>query len=416
MKSFISTCFFASLLIACVPPTYMNYANTSKASGYDVQGKSDSAIYYYTQAIKQEQRNSDLYQKRALVYNKMNLFTEAMSDINKAISMSGRNWNYYYSRAIILEKQGKYEMAIPDYSAYIAHTDKKVLDLFMGYWGRGKCYYYLKNNMSLSIADFSQSILLKPTDLNLLTWRATAYYDSKNFAAAAKDYELYMAGNPKDLKQLFYLGSSYTFNGDKEKAISVFNKMADYDPSLKAFFPVGTELDFFNTELRKQKVKNALEEANMNLKDAEGGLSKSLVDISLSTAFEKLQTAWGYALGSDQENMRLSDSTMRLIVSTYPKLKEKPLIPEFVRKFTVQAGSYVEEKNYSMAIDFYLRALNTCPFYPLARFNLAMLFASVQDFNRAILHMNLYMKLVPDAKDIRAAQDKIYEWELKVKS
>jgi len=30
--------------------------------------------------------------------------------------------------------------------------------------------------------------------------------------------------------------------------------------------------------------------------------------------------------------------------------------------------------------------------------------------------MNSYLKLTPDAKDARAAQDKIYEWEVKVKN
>lgn len=415
MKSVIYFIVIFFLFNACVPTTYINYANTSKASTYDSQGKPDSAIYFYTQALLVEKNSADLYQKRALVYNKMNRFTEAMADINKAITMSGRSWNFYYSRAVILEKQGKWEMAIPDYSTYITRTDKKAAELYLGYWGRGKCYFSIKNYNDAT-SDFSQSILLKPTDLNLLTWRASVYFDSKRYSEAIKDYEAYMLGNPKDLKQRFLLGSAYAKNGDNEKATQVFNKLAEYDPSLKTYFTAGNELDYFNIDLRKQKVKTALEEVSINLKEAQTVSSKALTEISYSTAFEKLQTAWGFATGYDQESMKLLDSIMGLIITTYPKLKEKPGVPEFVRKFTVQAGSYVEEKNYSMAIELYLRALNVCPYYPLARFNLSMLYASVQDFNRAILHMNLYMKLSPDAKDLRAAQDKIYEWELKVRN
>lgn len=50
--------------------------------------------------------------------------------------------------------------------------------------------------------------------------------------------------------------------------------------------------------------------------------------------------------------------------------------------------------------------------YPEAYFNLALLSAQMQRFKPAIAYMKQYLLLAPDAKDARAGQDKIYEWEL----
>lgn len=414
MKSFslISLAFF--LLGGCVPVKYVNYNNNAQAASYENAGKLDSAVYFYTAAIAKEPRNPEIYRKRALVYNKMNKFSEATADIEQAISMSKKTWGFYYSRAVILEKQGLFDRAIPDYSIFIDKADKKISDYYLGYWGRGKCYYYTRR-MNEAAADFTQSIRFKADDIYLYTWRGAAYFDDKKFAEAAKDYEAYLQKYPNSYRELFYLGSCYTKTDRKDKAMEVYNKMAENDPSIRIYFKDGRQLDLFDLDYRKGKVKQALEDANLNMEEAKSSGSASMKDIKLTAAFENLETAWGFGSSMDKENAALLDTINKKFHYLYPLLKTKPAVPEFVRKFTVQAGSFVEEKNYQRAIELYQQALTVSPYYPLAHFNLAMLYATTRDFKKAITQMNSYIRLVPDAPDIRAAQDKIYEWELKVK-
>lgn len=400
---------------ACVPVRYTNYFNNAYyASLAENQGKLDSAVYYYTQALQKEPKNGGLYQKRAIVYNKMGRYAEAGADIETAIGISKRTWEYYYTRASILEKQGQYNQAINDYTQYIDKADKKLADYYMGYWGRGKCNLYAGNQLQAA-EDFSQSIKFKPTDLNLFTWRASCYYQLGRYADAAKDYEIYLEKNPKSYRESFYLGAAYTKMGEKAKAVNVLNKLAETDLTIPIYFTGARQLDFFDLALRDKKVRSELDEVAISLEGINTA-SKSLADINLNTAFERLQVAWGYATSIEKESKQLLDSVMNQIFFVYPKLKVKPAVPEYVRKLTVQATSFVEDKNYSQAIEYYQRALTACPYYPLARFNMAMLHATMRDFRSAILQMNAYMRLAPDAPDIRAAQDKIYEWELRVKN
>lgn len=103
--------------------------------------------------------------------------------------------------------------------------------------------------------------------------------------------------------------------------------------------------------------------------------------------------------------------------AAYRALTAKPPVPEEQRKLIVQANALNEQKDYPGAIKLYLQAIDRDPVsYPGAYFNLALLSAQVKRYNVAIGYMKQYLQLVPEAADARSAQDKIYEWELKVQS
>nr|MDA8163613.1 hypothetical protein [Desulfobacteraceae bacterium] len=96
----------------------------------------------------------------------------------------------------------------------------------------------------------------------------------------------------------------------------------------------------------------------------------------------------------------------------YRALKVKPTVSEEQRKFLVQANAFSEQKEYARAVSLYQKAITVDPVaYPSAYFNMALLSAQEHRFLSAIGYMKRYLLLVPDAKDARSAQDKIYEWE-----
>ncbi|MBW2599462.1 MAG: tetratricopeptide repeat protein [Deltaproteobacteria bacterium] len=86
------------------------------------------------------------------------------------------------------------------------------------------------------------------------------------------------------------------------------------------------------------------------------------------------------------------------------------------REYIVQANALSQRKEYREALELYLKAVELDPVsYPGAYFNMALLSAQVKRFDSAITYMKQYLMLVPDAKDARNAQDKIYEWKLVLK-
>lgn len=96
----------------------------------------------------------------------------------------------------------------------------------------------------------------------------------------------------------------------------------------------------------------------------------------------------------------------------YRALAVKPQVTEEQRRFIVQANALGQKKDYAGALEIYGKALKVDPVaYPEAYFNMALLSAEKGRYRAAIGFMRKYLLLVPDAKDARAAQDKIYEWE-----
>ena len=58
--------------------------------------------------------------------------------------------------------------------------------------------------------------------------------------------------------------------------------------------------------------------------------------------------------------------------------------------------------------------MQIAPWWPQARFNRALILESLGEYDLAAEEMQRYLKLSPDAPNARAAQDKIYQWQLKV--
>lgn len=102
-------------------------------------------------------------------------------------------------------------------------------------------------------------------------------------------------------------------------------------------------------------------------------------------------------------------------VQDYRTAASKPTLPEEARKYKVQAEVAVRDKKYEMAAELYGKGLNIAPGWPEGHFNRAIVLGESKYYLTAMREMKRYLQLVPDAPDARAAQDKIYEWELKAK-
>jgi tetratricopeptide (TPR) repeat protein len=101
------------------------------------------------------------------------------------------------------------------------------------------------------------------------------------------------------------------------------------------------------------------------------------------------------------------------IAAQYRELTIKPPVSEEQRKYIVQANALTKQKRYKMAEEKYLKVIELDPAsYPAAYYNMALLAAQENFPGNAIFRMKQYLLLVPDAKDARNAQDKIYEWEM----
>ncbi len=100
-------------------------------------------------------------------------------------------------------------------------------------------------------------------------------------------------------------------------------------------------------------------------------------------------------------------------VQEYRTAVTRPTLPEEARRYKVQAEFAVKEKQFYKAAELYGKALNIAPWWPEGHFNRAIVLSESKYPLEAIREMKRYLTLEPNAPDARAAQDKIYQWELK---
>jgi tetratricopeptide (TPR) repeat protein len=119
-----------------------------------------------------------------------------------------------------------------------------------------------------------------------------------------------------------------------------------------------------------------------------------------------------YRIAGDGEQ---SLAVIKTVAETMRKLPNRPELPEEARRFGVQATTAAERKSYDEAIALFSNGLEAAPWWAEGHFNRALLLANQNRYQEAVTSMKQFLVLAPNAPDARAAQDKIYEWEMKAK-
>lgn len=118
-----------------------------------------------------------------------------------------------------------------------------------------------------------------------------------------------------------------------------------------------------------------------------------------------------------KETRAVKKQAFKKMLNEYKANPGKYKLTEEARKYFVQAEGAFGDKSYKDAVALYNKGLDTAPWYAMGHYNLAIIYGEqTGDYEGAILEMEQYLQLSPEASDARAAQDKIYDWERKAKT
>ena len=115
------------------------------------------------------------------------------------------------------------------------------------------------------------------------------------------------------------------------------------------------------------------------------------------------------------EEAQKEEASFELALQSYLSAATKPSFPEDARRFKIQAETAMREKRYADAVNIYEKGLSIAPWWAEGHFNRAMMLKELDMYASAVVEMKRYLKLDPHAANSRTVQDKIYEWEGKIK-
>lgn len=390
------------LLIAlsgCAPtaPTTKN-PKVVEASKLSDQGNLEAALATLDQAIRDRPDDSVAWSDRGTLYIRKNLFDKAIADFSQAIALKDAGL-YYANRGTAEVLKGLDDAAIADFNKADAmgYHNSSTMTL------RGKAH--LENGRyEEALKDFSFAIEIDPDQNSAYGLRGNTLVQLGRYPDALPDFERYMRTNPNDVMTLLLQGRAFVKTGKPDRARDNVRRLIEFDPRLAANFSGDRALDLYDLDKRRAVVKQALAEA----REAE-------TDGQWQKAFEYFERARTHVSGQIVEDRADHKTIFDGIRRSYAKLSVKPSLSEQARKLGVQAVSMAEQKNYERAVALYAKALGVSYWWPEAHFNRALLLAEQADFENAIAEMKAFLELAPTSPDARAAQDKIYEWELKGK-
>ncbi|UKO98530.1 tetratricopeptide repeat protein [Nostoc sp. UHCC 0870] len=187
------------------------------------KGEYAAAISNYSQALKLNMQNTELYYKRGLAYDQLGDYKKAIADYSQVININIDDAKAYHQRGLALSKLGAYEAAIDDYTQSIRINPHAAI----AYKNRAEARSCLGDNQG-AIEDYNQAIKINPQYGDINKNRDMARYIVGNQPGFNQAMQL----NPNDANAYKNRGNARADIGDYQGAIADYTQAIQINPHL----------------------------------------------------------------------------------------------------------------------------------------------------------------------------------------
>lgn len=187
--------------------------------------KFNQACALLTEAIQQTPGSPELYDTRAVAFNRMLKTKEAIQDLNKALELDSKFHLAYTHLAEIFILQDNTEQAI-----YYIEKAREIVPENMYYTVLHASFLNRSKRFTESLALCNKVLNMDPANIDCLQYRAEAYGGMNLYEAAAKDYEAACSVNMNDVLLLNNTGYYYSKCGNISKAKNYLEMAIQKDP------------------------------------------------------------------------------------------------------------------------------------------------------------------------------------------
>ncbi|MCG6187780.1 tetratricopeptide repeat protein [Maribellus maritimus] len=236
----------------------------------------NKALQLIEQELK-EDKKTDLYLKKGLIYNKLQMYSEAISALESANELDGGNFDILDEIAETHSILGNYIDAIPYYErALKVDPDNLALAAKLG-----RNYINLKNyNKAYSI--FEQIYSVDTTNVYWNKQFAFCAYQRKQVFTAVALYEKVIAANPRDYSSYFNLIRLYKLLPPSGKIQETIERGMENFPEDAQFFE--EQADYYFSSKQYTEARSAYENSFMFGGDS---LYKVLMNYGISLYFDR---------------------------------------------------------------------------------------------------------------------------------
>jgi len=254
-----------------------------------------------------------------------------------------------------------------------------------------------------------------------LAMRSLIYAVKGEFDRASQDAKDAYSLNPGDSWAKSAISFAYIQEGKTDEALKIlaaskdnfdrllealaYSKMGDLKKSMETYTSLPEEYLSSKDALRQQ-FKNAVLESLVPYVEDKKAHARSLeVKGKYRDAIKEYAELIKIA---DDKEAREIRGHVAILLKEKPYLKE---LPEEARRHALRAEVSTKDGKFEDAVEEYKEAIKIAPFFPDLYKAIALNYAGMKEYQRAIDNMNIYLELFLEASDARAAKDEIYKWE-----
>jgi tetratricopeptide (TPR) repeat protein len=324
-------------------------------------------------------------------------FSDALKQVKEPVSALTQDAVYNY-RGISFYYKKDYGRAIADYT----QTIKLKPEFADAYANRGLAYYH-KKDYDRAILDFNQAIKLKPDYADAYFLRGNAYSDKKDYDRAILDFNQTIKLQPNAADAYDLRGNAYSDKKDYDRAILDYTQVIKLKPDYAAavynlrggaYFDKKDYdraiLDFNQAIKLKSDYADAYFSRGAAYSDKKD-YDRAILDFNQAIEFKPNFTVAYFSRGvaySDKEDYD------RAILDFNQAIKLQPGTVAYYNR-----GNAYLDKDYDRAILDFNRAIKLKPDYADAYFLRGIAHGYKKDYDRAILDYTQVIKLQPDAAD-----------------
>jgi tetratricopeptide (TPR) repeat protein len=288
-------------------------------------------------------------------------FRDSLNQTIEQVPALDRSIVHFY-RGTAYAAKGDYNQAIADYD----QTIKLKPDLVVAYHNRGVAYYS-KGDYNRALADSDQAIKLKPDYAEAYNNRGNTFNKKDNHDRAIADYDQAVRLKPDYAEAYFNRGLSYADKGECDQAT------ADYNQSIKL------KPDFAEAYNNRG-----------NTYRAKGDYDRAITDLDRAI---KLKPDYATAY-NNRGNVYYNKGDYNRAVTDYSQAIK--LKPDYAVAYSNRGNIYNAKSNYDRAIADLDQAIKLKPDFAVAFYNRGNSYKAKGDYDRAITDYDQAIKFKPD--------------------
>lgn len=186
-----------------------------KAQIYLEQGNNRGALSLMNQVLDKVKDNAGYFALRAKAYFLQQDFDNAIKDYNRAIGLLPEKFNYYLERSETYLQKGDYNAALKDAKFFLSlfNDDPKAIEL--------NAKILMKQGNAVDALPYlTRNIKNDPSKPAYFIARGDAYFQTKTYAYAIKDYSMALDLDPNNGEVYLNKGLARFYLGDTEGACS----------------------------------------------------------------------------------------------------------------------------------------------------------------------------------------------------